>query len=264
MKRNLLIVLIIASFSSLSLSAQEKKVEYIINKAFDAVGGRMLWENTKTYVAMIDAKSASNIHNPSNLFNQYKYSSMIRLFKKSNEVYLDRFIKVDKTNVEDSFSTCINGEKFWSQMGHSEPYVYLEDASERHSKFVNYGYPSTLLKADSILYSDSLSSAEENYEVLEVYIDGTISFFFINNQNYLLEKSYASTSIEAIAYYRDFREIQGRKVPYLQETLINGVLGGSYHYTIVRFDIDLDDIYFKFPEHPPYNILAKPLDIEFD
>ena len=46
-----------------------------------------------------------------------------------------------------------------------------------------------------------------------------------------------------------------------EEVLINGVLGGSYHYTIVRFDIDLDDIYFKFPEHPPYNILAKPLDI---
>ncbi len=257
-RRIICLILNIIIFTSLSVFGQESTVDLILSKAFSAVGGKDLWENTKTCVEMVDVKSATNILDPSNVFNHYKYSSVIKLYKKSNEIYLDRFITVDKANVEDSFTNCFNGEKYWSQMGHSEPYVYL-DFSERYSKFVNCGYPSTLLRADSIYYSDSLSSADENYEVLEVYIDGTTLFFFINNQNYLLEKSYMMD--KTITYYRDFREIQGRRVPYHEETLMNGVLTMSCHKTIVRFDIELDDIYFKFPEHPPYNILAKPLEI---
>lgn len=262
MQNKIWVIIEIVLFSTQTICAQENKVDYIVNKAFEAVGGRNLWENTSTCLEVYDNQSASNSQDPGNMFNFYHYSTAIKLYKNANyKNQLYRWLRIDKENLSDTFSICYDGEKLWSQMGHSEPFIFAE-VDVQYSKFVNCGYPTWLLKADSISYSDSLSSIEENYEVLEVNIDEIIMFFFLNRQSFLLDKSY--TLSKTITYYSDFREVQGRMVPFTQETKVKGVLHTKVLRSIVKFDIELDDIYFKFPEHPPYNILAKPLEIEID
>ena len=242
-------------FCLIHLSAQNDNINTILEKVFNAVGGRTQWESVKTRIDYYEDTHASDMLNVNSPFSHLKYSEGIKLYKKlDNDVHCDKFITISKTNVADTFSTCYNGEKYWSQSTNSKPFVY-ESYTDRYSKFVNCGYPSWLLRADSITYSDSLSLSEELYEVLEVHIAGTTLILYFNNKNFLLEKYCRKDKSTTITYFKDYRIIQNKNIPFMQEIYQNGSLSTSVKLREVKFNIELDNTLFKFPENSPYPII---------
>lgn len=267
MRRNksISILIFFLNFNCLTpLSAQSDShsLNLILEKIFNAAGGRISWENVNSRINYYEKTHSSNMLNVNNLFSKLNHSNGIKLYRKfSNEIHCDRFITLSKTIDTDTFTTCYNGDKYWSHSSNSKPFVY-ESFADTYSKFVNCGYPSWLLRADSITYSDSLSLSMGLHEALEVHIAGTTLVFIFNSESFLLEKYYRKDRATTITYFKDYRVVQGMNIPFLEETYQNGGLSIRVMLQKVKFNDPLDSIYFKFPDSPPYNILAKPLEIE--
>ena len=239
----------------ITLFAQDNKINTILNKVFNAVGGRTQWESVKTRIDYYEDTHANDMLNVNSPFSHLKYSNGIKLYKKLDDnVHCDKFILISKTNVADTFSTCFNGDKYWSQSTNSKPIVY-DSYANRYSKFVNCGYPSWLLRSDSITYSDSLSLSDELHEVLEVHITGTTLILYFNHKNFLLEKYCRKDKSSTITYLKDYRIVQNKNIPFVQETYQNGSLATSVKLQEVKFNIELDNTFFKFPENSPYPII---------
>lgn len=266
MRRNKRISILIFIFNficltSLSAQSDSQSLNLILEKIFNAAGGRIAWENVNTRIDYYEKTHSNNMLNANSLFSKLNHSNGIKLYRKfSNEIHCDRFITLSKTNDTDTFTTCYNGDKYWSHSSNLKPFVY-ESFADTYSKFVNCGYPSWLLRADSITYSDSLSLSMDLNEAVEVHIAGTTVVFIFNSESFLIEKYYRKDRATTITYLKDYRIVQGMNIPFLEETYQNEVLSIRVILQKVKFNDPLDSIYFKFPESPSYNILAKPLEI---
>ena len=259
--RILIFVLYLVAFFSSPLYGQTEDISTILEKVLEAAGGRSQWETVKTRIDFCENTHSSNMLNVNSLFSYLEHSTVIKWYKKiDKDNHLEKMITVDKLNIEDTFSTCYNGVMYWAQSTNSEP-ITFDSFVERYGKFVNCGYPDQLLRADSIIYSDSINAKEELYEVIEVYTYGTLSVYYINKKDYLVEKIIFNPrptlkqSQTTITYLGKYKLVQGRKIPFLRETFQNDKLAMKLKYKEVIFNSNIDSSLFEFSELPPYSIL---------
>lgn len=240
---------------------QSNRVDIVLEKYFNAVGGRTQWENITTRIDKLEMIQGKN---PDDLFSEQRYTKCTRLYKRINDsTRYDRFIIVPINNTEDTFSTCFNG-KLWMHRANSKPENFdgIKGYNEKYQKKIRWGYPSNILLADSITYSDSLSLMDDMYDVLEIHTPDDSLFYYFSKEDFLIHKSlyYSKSNDKVTTHLKDYRRVQGRLVAFIEESYRNGDFDTRTKYSEIRFNVELDNTFYKIPTVPPYYILTRPIE----
>ncbi|MEQ8882901.1 MAG: hypothetical protein RLQ12_24890 [Cyclobacteriaceae bacterium] len=233
--------------------------EILLNKIFEAVGGKENWESIQTRIDYYKEVRSTKKFNSTDPF--YEETSGIKLYKAiGDSIYMDRLLKIS-SNKLDTFASCYNGEIFFTQNSGSRPFKMEGFAS--YNKFVNCGYPSSMLRADSILLPTQKQIENSGYDpsiaydILEVYWGRTGEAYYFSRSTNLLVKSHRIDKPLIITFYYDYKEIQGRFVPLVKETYENQKFILSIELKEVIFDKPLDDTLFKYNIESAYILNAK-------
>jgi|688.fasta_scaffold603815_1 hypothetical protein len=229
----------------------------VLDKYFKAIGGREGWAKVVSSADFYDTESRA-IEMPTggiSLITPVIAEAGIHLYKKksSTEAW-DRFITVPSFST-DSFTTCYNGSKYWTQKKNSKPEVY-SDFVNVYKKYISCGEPCLLLKVDSLKYL----KYEYGIEIMEMFVNGDSYLYYFDSNTGFLVKSHRS-GVNTITHYKNYTNVKGLYIPFTEEITKDGNIITKVQRRIFLINIELNDMLFKFPDSP-YPILSVPLSNE--
>lgn len=242
-------ILIILLFSQVSLIAQTG--EDIIQKHWEAVGGKQNWENIQTMVV----QNETTLHTAM----QGLEKTITTKYQKRPNLY--RYDSKQGTLYVSESSKRFNGKTLKSSRNHEKPKVHSGSISLSNfligNMLINY-------KEYDILYKgiEKINSIDYHVFIRNTKIASTE--FYINTQTFLLdffiEKLYTKELSEGLpkhegdvyevkSYYENYQEVKGVKIPFLCKTILEG--DDKFSITEVKkieINIPLEDSIFEFEE----------------
>ena len=99
---------------------------------------------------------------------------------------------------------------------------------------------------------DSVSSFEV-YKIKLTLKEGGTEFYFINTENFLLQKKIIirmsrGKEIEVASIYSDYRDLDGIKFSYLSENFMDGQPYSTIQYDTIELNKTVEETIFKMPE----------------
>ncbi len=147
-----------------------------------------------------------------------------------------------------------DGQHFWRKGLSGEIDILPQADAKYFASSIRAVEGSFFLLPDSILsvrYHGSMTLKEKKYQILRVrHQDWPIAnFYYFDDVTKLLafttpEEQY-SPQIKQCTTYKDYRNVQGLLLPYLQEDYRYGKLKACYKTIAFAIDIEIDDLIFK-------------------
>jgi hypothetical protein len=230
--------------------SHSQDVQTILSRHYEAVGAKTKWNEIQSAIFVYTDSSLTDLIDTETFGNTFESRITLKVNKRTNDQIFERFISYRPDDPTNIFSTCYNGKDYWRQKN-GGPIESFADYSTRYGCFVQIGQTLLLSRADSIksLGYQELVKVNETVGcfVLELYIDETSTYFFINSNTGLIEASrhLSLSDKNPITYYSDYRLVNGLLFPFKEVIIKNGTLIGQAKYKSIRLNVDVPDLIFE-------------------
>lgn len=242
MKKTLFLMsLVLFCFISLQSTAQDVKVDDIIQNYLKNTGGAENWKKLKS-IKMKGKMSMQNMEFPVVLY---------RMPEKKQRVEID----IQGKQIVQAY----DGTDAWMinpMMGSTEPQRMPDEmAGEMKEEvfedvLIDYkkkGHQAELIGKETI-------EGAETYKVKFTEKDGDVRYYFFETENFVpimlrtSIKSGPAKGMNAETYMSDYQEVEGFVIPHYLEVRQNGQVGQKITLETVTFNEQLDPALFAFPK----------------
>ncbi len=232
---------------TLKLHAQD--IQTILSNHYKALGAKENWDSIRSAIFVYTDSSLKEMSNTESFGNAFQSKIAIKINKRVGNHIYERFISYSPNDSTNTSSTCYNGRDYWRQKI-GGPIESFSDFSARYGKFTRIGQTMLLSRADSIKSLGTKELLKDNQSilclVLELQIDGTSTYFFINSKTWLVEASRHLSLSEKnpTTYYTNYKLVSGLMFPFQETVKKNDTLVSLIEYRSIKLNIDIPDWIF--------------------
>jgi len=235
MKRHTLLSILLTFATVNFISAQD--LDKILNQHFEAIGQKNL-EDVKTMKAT------------GKLLTMGMEGPFTMVYKRPNKVRMT--INIQGTEIVQAY----DGETAWMMnpmMGATQPMVVtgaqaepIRESADMDGQLWNYkekGHQLELAGTEEV-------GGKEAYVLKLTKSNGNVDRYFINKENYLVDKVETSANVNGmdmrvVTLLSDYREVNGYKMPFTTVQSFGGQQGNSIIFESVQVNVPVDDAIFQ-------------------
>lgn len=229
-------------------------IKTILTKYYENTGGEEKWKslNSTVYASMF--KRDQDI------------SFLVKINSKQDKFIYERWLSFKKSNPQDTFSTCFNGENYWR---HTKQYGFQDFPFYAHhyGRYVRMSDPLFLLAADSIQLDGNRiinkGVRKINCMRVKVFVDGSSVFYYFNPETFLPEGSSTEIGAKPLTLFSDFRWVDGLLFPFKAITFIGDNVDSEEEIESIKLNREIPLDLFEYPKSREY-ILNRKQDLSFN
>jgi len=232
-----------------TLKLHSQDVQTILSNHYKASGAKENWDAIHSAIFVYRDSSLKDMINTETFGSTFHTKIATKINRRvGNQIY-ERFISYSPNDSTNISSTCYNGRDYWRQKS-GGPIESFSDFNARYGKFTRIGQTMLLSRADSIKSLGTKELLKDNESilclVLELQIDGTSTYFFINSKTWLVEASRHLSLSEKnpTTYYTNYKLVSGLMFPFKETVRKNHSLVSLVKYKSIKLNIDIPDLVF--------------------
>jgi outer membrane lipoprotein-sorting protein len=237
--KNSIITLVCVVF--VSGFAQAQTADEIVNKYFEAIGGKDKWRTVKSMLSIGKAPS------PQGEFSMKVYQ------KAPNKMKLT----IDLQGMEKAYQ-CFDGEVAWGELSNAnmqaekmgpEETAEMKDDAVFEDKLLDYAK-----KGHSVaLEGKETIEGTECFKIKFTEKNGDISYYFMDTENYVpimlrtaIKMGPAKGELLE-TYMSDYKEVDGLMIAHATDTRVKGQSQFKVQIDTIKLNTDIDDKTFAYP-----------------
>jgi outer membrane lipoprotein-sorting protein len=236
--KNLIAICLIALFS-VNLS-QAQTADEVLNKYWEAVGGKTKWKELKSMV-MTGKASQMGQDFPYTVYTKSPNKMKVSVSFQGKEIIPQAF--------DGDVAWGTNFMTMQTEKKSDEETKEMKEEAEFEPKFLDYaqkGHKVALEGKETI-------DGTECYKIKLTQKDGDLEYHFFDTDSnaLIMSRSFGKTGqmkgIEIESYFSDYKEINGLMIPHSQQQKIKGQLQSTLTLESVKLNENIDDKVFTMP-----------------
>jgi hypothetical protein len=236
--KNLLAICLIALLSA--TYAQAQTADEVLNKYWEAMGGKAKWKALKSMVQIGKAPTPQGEF-PITIYSKAPNKTKIEIAVQGKTMVLQSFDGKDAWNSQNMNMEAVKMNE--------EQAKELKDGADFEPKFMDYA-----TKGHTIaLEGKETLDGTECFKVKLTKKDGTLEYYFFDTENYamIVMRTYINAGpakgTEIDTYLSDYKEVNSLMMPFSIEQKVKGQTAFKIILDTIKVDENIDDKVFAMP-----------------
>lgn len=229
-------------------------IQMILTKYYENTGGVEKWKSLNSTVKTSTFKQKQDI------------SHFLKINTKQGKFIYERWLSFKKSNPQDTFSTCFDGDNYWrhSKQNGLQDFPFY---AHHYGRYVRMSDPLFLLGADSLRLDGKriLNKGTKKIDCfrVNVFVDGSSVFYYFNPETFLPEGSSTEIGAKPLTLFSDYRWVDGLLFSFKAITFIGDNVDSEEEVESIKLNREIPLDLFEYPKSREY-IFNRMRDLSFN